>query len=165
MKLNTRINGKDLCLEIKPNATLLETLRQAGFKSVKFGCGEGMCGACAVMIDGKPRTSCITLAGTVEGAEIITVEGMGNPDKPHALQQAFVDAGATQCGYCNPGSLIAAKALLDSNPNPTAEDVKDALDGNLCRCSGYVKRIEAVLSAADSAASTAKQKKSTRGKK
>jgi len=124
-----------------------------------------MCGACAVMIDGKPRTSCITLAGTVEGAEIITVEGMGNPDKPHALQQAFVDAGATQCGYCNPGSLIAAKALLDSNPNPTAEDVKDALDGNLCRCSGYVKRIEAVLSAADSAASTAKQKKSTRGKK
>ncbi|HNS08582.1 MAG TPA: 2Fe-2S iron-sulfur cluster-binding protein, partial [Candidatus Ozemobacteraceae bacterium] len=143
----------------------LETLRQAGFKSVKFGCGEGMCGACAVMIDGKPRTSCITLAGTVEGAEIITVEGMGNPDKPHALQQAFVDAGATQCGYCNPGSLIAAKALLDSNPNPTAEDVKDALDGNLCRCSGYVKRIEAVLSAADSAASTAKQKKSTRGKK
>lgn len=162
MKLNTRINGRDLCLEIKPNDTLLETLRQAGFKSVKYGCGEGMCGACAVLIDGKPRTSCITLAGTVEGTEIITVEGMGNPDKPHALQQAFVDAGATQCGYCNPGSLIAAKALLDSNPTPTAEDVKDALDGNLCRCSGYVKRVEAVLSAAGSAT---KQKKSTRGKK
>ena len=162
MKLNTRINGRDLCLEIKPNATLPETLRQAGLKSVKYGCGEGMCGACAVLIDGKPRTSCITLAGTVEGTEIITVEGMGNPDKPHALQQAFVDAGATQCGYCNPGSLIAAKALLDSNPNPTAEDVKDALDGNLCRCSGYVKRVEAVLSAAGS---VTKQKKSTRGKK
>ncbi|GAB4267410.1 MAG: (2Fe-2S)-binding protein [Candidatus Rifleibacteriota bacterium] len=162
MKLNTRINGKDYCLEIKPNAMLSDVLRAAGFKSVKFGCGEGSCGCCAVMINGKPRNSCITLAGLAEGAEILTVEGMGNPENPHPLQKAFVESGSTQCGYCNPGSLIAAKALLDSNPKPTAEDVKDALDGNLCRCTGYVKRIEAVLTAAKAMTKT---KKSVRGKK
>lgn len=162
MKLETKINGKDYCLEIKPDAVLVDVLRQAGFKSVKFGCGEGSCGSCAVMIDGRPRNSCITLAGLAQGAEILTAEGMGNPENPHALQQAFVDSGSTQCGYCNPGSLIAAKALLDSNPKPTAEDVKDALDGNLCRCTGYVKRIEAVLSAAKTMNKT---KKTARGKK
>jgi len=162
VKLNTRINGTNHCLEIKPNAMLIDVLRQAGFKGVKFGCGEGSCGACAVMINGRPRNSCITLAGAAEGADILTVEGMGNPENPHVLQQAFVDSGSTQCGYCNPGSLIAAKALLDSNPNPTAEDVKDALDGNLCRCTGYVKRIDAVLQAASAGKKT---KKSTRGKK
>ena len=162
MKLNTKINGKAFCLEIQPNATLMDVLRQAGMKSVKFGCGEGSCGSCAVMIDGRPRNSCITLAGCAEGAEILTVEGMGNPENPHVLQKAFVETGSTQCGYCNPGSLIAAKALLDKNPNPTAEDVKDALDGNLCRCTGYVKRIDAVLQAAAEAKTTTK---STRGKK
>lgn len=162
MKLNTRINGKEYCLEIKPNAMLIDVLRQAGFKGVKSGCSEGSCGACAVMINGRPKNSCITLAGNAEGVEILTVEGMGNPENPHVLQQAFVDSGSTQCGYCNPGSLIAAKALLDSNPNPTAEDVKDALDGNLCRCTGYVKRIDAVLQAASTSKNT---KKSTRGKK
>lgn len=162
MKLNTRINGKNFCLEINPNAMLVDVLRQAGFKSVKNGCSEGSCGACAVMIDGKPRNSCITLAGTVENSEILTVEGMGTPEKPHVLQQAFVDSGSTQCGFCNPGSLIAAKALLDSNANPTVDDIKDALDGNLCRCTGYVKRIDAVLHAAKASQTT---KKSTRGKK
>lgn len=162
MKINTTINGKQHCLEIKPNATLLDVLREAGCKSVKFGCGEGMCGCCAVMIDGRPRNSCITMAGLAEGAEILTVEGMGNPENPHILQQAFVESGSTQCGYCNPGSLIAAKALLDSNATPTADDVKDALDGNLCRCTGYVKRIDAVLTAAEA---MKKAKKTVRGKK
>lgn len=162
MKINTTINGKKHCLEVNPNAMLVDVLRAAGYKSVKFGCGEGMCGCCAVMINDKPRNSCITLAGLAEGAEILTVEGMGNPENPHILQQAFVESGSTQCGYCNPGSLIAAKALLDSNPNPTAEDVKDALDGNLCRCTGYVKRIDAVLTAAKAMKKT---KKTVRGKK
>jgi aldehyde oxidoreductase len=114
------------------------------------------------MINGRPRNSCITLAGLAEGADILTAEGMGTPEKPHVLQQAFVDSGSTQCGFCNPGSLIAAKALLDSNSNPTAEDVKDALDGNLCRCTGYVKRIDAILHAAKAGKT---EKKSTRGKK
>lgn len=162
MKLNTRINGRDFCLEIAPNASLVDVLRQAGFKSVKNGCNEGSCGSCAVMVNGRPRNSCIMPAGLAEGAEILTVEGMGTPENPHVLQQAFVDSGSTQCGFCNPGSLIAAKALLDSNPNPTVDDVKDALDGNLCRCTGYVKRIDAVLQAAKAGKNT---KKSTRGKK
>jgi aerobic-type carbon monoxide dehydrogenase small subunit (CoxS/CutS family) len=162
MKLNTTINGEKYCLEIEPNAKLVDVLRQAGFKGVKFGCGEGSCGACAVMINGRPRNSCITLAGLAEGAEILTVEGLGNPERPHILQQTFVDSGSTQCGFCNPGSLIAAKALLDRNPDPSADDVKDALDGNLCRCTGYVKRIDAVLNAAKAMGKPGKTK---RGKK
>jgi len=162
VKLNTRINGRDFCLEISPNSSLVDVLRQAGFKSVKNGCNEGSCGSCAVMVNGRPRNTCIMPAGLAEGAEILTVEGMGTPETPHVLQQAFVDSGSTQCGFCNPGSLIAAKALLDSNPNPTVDDVKDALDGNLCRCTGYVKRIDAVLQAAKAGKNT---KKSTRGKK
>jgi len=148
MKLNVKINGKKFDLEVNPNAMLIDVLRDAGFKSVKNGCSEGSCGACAVMIDGRPKNSCIILAGQVQDSEILTAEGLGNPETPHILQRSFVDHGSTQCGYCNPGSLISVKALLDKNPKPTEADVKDALDGNLCRCTGYVKRIEAVLDAA-----------------
>lgn len=148
MELNITINGKSHKLEIAPNAMLLDVLRQAGYKGVKKGCGEGTCGACAVLINGRPRNSCLVFAAQCEGAEIITVEGLGTQDNLHPLQDAFIKYGATQCGFCNPGSLIAAKALLDQNPNPTEEEVKEALDGNLCRCTGYVKRIEAVLAAA-----------------
>ncbi|MBF0408576.1 MAG: (2Fe-2S)-binding protein [Candidatus Riflebacteria bacterium] len=148
MHLNIELNGEKRTLEIQPKDMLLDVLRSAGMKSVKRGCGEGTCGACAVLIDGKPRNSCITFAASCEGSKILTVEGMGNPEKLHPLQKSFIDHGATQCGYCNPGSLIVSKALLDENPNPTAEEVKEALDGNLCRCTGYVKRVEAVLAAA-----------------
>jgi aerobic-type carbon monoxide dehydrogenase small subunit (CoxS/CutS family) len=148
MKLHLTINGTPKILDVDPKATLIDVLREAGYKSVKFGCGEGNCGACAVLINGRPKNSCILFAGQVEGAEIVTAEGLGNPEHPHPLQQAFVDTGATQCGYCNPGSLLAAKALLDRHPDPTEDQVRDALDGNLCRCTGYVKRIEAVLLAA-----------------
>ena len=148
MKLIVSLNGSRKTLEIAPNEMLLDVLRRAGCKSVKRGCGEGHCGACAVLIDGRPKNSCMVFAAHCEGSEIVTTEGLGTPDHPHVLQQAFVDHGATQCGFCNPGSLIAAKALLDRNPTPSENDVKEALDGNLCRCTGYVKRIEAVLDAA-----------------
>ena len=148
MIINLTVNGKKLSLDVKPNLSLADVLRDEGYKSVHTGCYEGSCGACAVMINGRPRNSCIIPVGQAEGFEIITDEGLGNPEHPHVLQKAYVEHGACQCGYCNPGSLIAAKALLDRNPNPTEEDVKDALDGNLCRCTGYVKRIEAVLDAA-----------------
>ena len=151
MKLNAIINGKKLVLDIAPNAMLLEVLRSNGFKGVKKGCGEGSCGSCAVLIDGRPRNSCLVFAAHCEGASIETVEGLGTPEHPHPLQQAFVEHGATQCGFCNPGSLLVSKALLESNPHPTEADVKEALDGNLCRCTGYVKRIEAVLAAAGKA--------------
>lgn len=162
MKINTKINGKEYVLDVKANSTLADVLRGNGFTSVKTGCREGMCGSCAVMIDGKPKNSCLILAGQAEGAEILTVEGMGTPEKPHILQQKFVESGSTQCGFCNPGSLIAAKALLDSNKNPNVDDVKEALDGNFCRCTGYVKRIDAVLEAAKAGK---KAKKNVRGKK
>ncbi len=148
MKLQLTINGIRKNLEIQPQAILLDVLRDAGYKSVKRGCGEGSCGACAVMINGRPRNSCLVFAAQCEGAVILTVEGLGTHKKPHPLQKAFVQHGATQCGFCNPGSLIAAKALLDHNHAPTEHDVKEALDGNLCRCTGYIKRIEAVLDAA-----------------
>ena len=161
MKITATINGKKRILEFPPHAKLLDVLRDAGYKSVKFGCGEGTCGACAVEYNGRPRNACLMFAAQAEGATILTAEGMGTPDQPHVLQKAFVDAGSTQCGYCNPGSLIAAKALLDRNPNPTSDDVKSALDGNLCRCTGYVKRIEAVLEAAK----TIRKTTSGRGKK
>jgi aerobic-type carbon monoxide dehydrogenase small subunit (CoxS/CutS family) len=163
VKLTTTINGKKFELEVSPNAMLADVLREAGFKSVKKGCDEGSCGACTVLIDGTPKNSCITLAGQAEGRELMTVEGLGTPENPHVLQQAFVDSGSTQCGFCNPGSLLAAKALLDSNPKPTEADVKEALDGNLCRCTGYVKRIEGVLAAAKTL--NKKTTKSKRGKK
>lgn len=148
MKITATINGTKRTLEFPAHAILLDVLRDAGYKSVKFGCGEGHCGACTVEFNGRPRNACLIFAAQAEGAIILTAEGMGTAAHPHVLQKAFVDAGATQCGYCNPGSLIAAKALLDRNPSPTEADVKSALDGNLCRCTGYVKRIEAVLEAA-----------------
>lgn len=163
MKLNVNINNKDYCLDIKPNERLVDTLRAAGMKSVKNGCSEGSCGSCAVMINGTPKNSCIMLSGQVEGAKILTVEGMGTPENPHVLQQSFVDSGSTQCGFCNPGSLMSALALLESNKTPTVDDIKEALDGNLCRCTGYVKRIDAVLDASKKLAK--KTKKSTRSKK
>ncbi len=163
MKLNTNINGKDYCLEIEPNERLVDTLRSAGLKSVKNGCSEGSCGSCAVMIDGVPKNSCIMLSGQAEGSKILTVEGMGTQENPHVLQQAFVDSGSTQCGFCNPGSLISALALLESNKNPSVDEIKEALDGNLCRCTGYVKRIEAIADASKKMGT--KTEKSARGKK
>lgn len=148
MKLQLIINGERKSFEIAPQELLLDVLRRNGYKSVKKGCGEGACGACAVLIDGRVRNSCTVFAAHCEGAEVLTTEGLGTPEHPHILQRSFVDHGATQCGFCNPGSLLAAKALLDRNADPTEAEVKEALDGNLCRCTGYVKRIEAVLDAA-----------------
>lgn len=158
MKLNFTLNGKKVAVEIAPADNLLDVLRQHGMKSVKKGCGEGTCGACAVLIDGRPRNSCIIFAAHVEGASIQTVEGLGTPEHPHPIQKAFVEHGTTQCGYCNPGSILASKALLDENPSPTEADIKEALDGNLCRCTGYVKRIEAVLAAAETLKKSAKSR-------
>ncbi len=149
MKLQTRINGVERTLECEPGATLFEVLRASGYKSVRQGCDrEGACGACTVLLDGRAVRSCITPAPKAAGREITTVEGMGTPEKPHALQKAFVEAGAVQCGYCTPGMLLASKALLDEHPDPSDEQIADALGGNLCRCTGYVKISEAVRNAA-----------------
>lgn len=147
MEIKLKINHEEKRIRIRPGENLLEVLRREGYKGVKKGCGRGECGACTVLLDGKPVNSCLVLAADAEGREILTIEGLGTPADPHPLQKAFVKAGAVQCGYCTPGMILSAKALLDENPAPSDEEIKKALDGNYCRCTGYVKIIDAVRSA------------------
>ncbi|MDP8215569.1 MAG: (2Fe-2S)-binding protein [Candidatus Euphemobacter frigidus] len=148
MEIILTVNKQSRKVEVRPAETLLDLLRRLGYKSVKYGCGEGACGACTVIMDGRPVNSCLILAVTVDGREVTTVEDLGTIQKPHLLQSAFVESGAVQCGFCTPGMIMAAKALLDRNPSPSEDEIKEALDGNLCRCTGYVQIIEAVRLAA-----------------
>lgn len=148
MNIHLTINGVEKDLEISGPETLLEILRREGYKGAKKGCGEGHCGSCTVIMDGRAVKSCVVLAGQAHQRSIITIEGLGTPSQPHILQKHFVEKGAVQCGYCVPGMILSAKTLLDEKPSPTEEDVREALDGNLCRCTGYVKQLEAVMSAA-----------------
>lgn len=142
-----KVNGDTHEILVGQNALLLNVLRnQLGLTGAKYGCGLGRCGACMVLLDGWPVNSCLLLAVQVEGREIITVEGLADGNELHPVQQAFIEGGAIQCGYCTPGMVLAAKALLDQNPRPREEEVRDAIEGNLCRCTGYTKIVEAVLS-------------------
>ena len=144
MQMQLTINGKATTVEAAPDEKLLATLRRCGYMSVKFGCGEGTCGTCTVLVDGRARLACLTFTAQMQGRAITTVEGLGTFERPHALQRAFVDEGAVQCGYCTPGMILSAKALLDEIPKPSEEQIKRALDGNRCRCTGYVAIIKAV---------------------
>jgi len=145
-----RVNGEDHEVLIKPNRTLLEVLRQElHLTGAKEACGIGACGACTVLVNGSPVNSCITLAVDVEGKEIETIEGLAQGDHLHPLQKAFIDHHAFQCGFCTPGMIMTAKALLQRNAVPTEEEIKKALSGNLCRCTGYVNITNAILSAAE----------------
>jgi len=147
IKLN--VNGELYEVKVKPYWTLLHVLRnELGLTGSKLGCGTGECGACTVIMDGKAVLSCLTLAARAEDKKITTVEGLATGLKLHPLQEAFIKNGAIQCGFCASGMLLSAKALLDKNPNPTEEEVREALSGNLCRCTGYVKPVKAVLDAA-----------------
>lgn len=147
--VNIGVNGKWHELAVEPYETLLDVLRnRLGLTGTKFGCGKGECGACTVNIDGKAILSCLTLAAQVDGKEILTIEGLQKGAELHPLQEAFVKHSAIQCGYCTPGMIMAAKALLDHNSNPSEEIVRKALSGNLCRCTGYDKPLKAVLEAA-----------------
>ncbi len=144
-----RVNGREYDVIIEPHMLLIDVLRdQLGFTGTKYACGAGDCGACTVLIDGKPCFSCLTLAVTAKGKSIVTIEGVADGNELDPLQQAFVDRGAVQCGFCTPGMILSAKALLDENPDPSREDIKLALAGNLCRCTGYVKIVDAVETAA-----------------
>lgn len=148
--LTLRINGETVTFMAPPHKTLLEVLREElGLTGTKHGCELGECGACTVLIDGQPVLSCLVLPLEVEGREILTVEGLAVRGQPHPLQTAFTELGAAQCGYCIPGILVTAKALLDTNPCPIREEIKEALSGNLCRCTGYSKILEAVELAAE----------------
>lgn len=148
MNVHFTVNGREVCADVHPGARLVDVLRTLGYTGVKYGCGSGECGACVVLLDGEPVNSCLVLAPRAEGKAITTIEGLGSVSRPHPLQEAFADAGAVQCGFCTPGMILSAYALLCHNPTPTREEVAHALDGNLCRCTGYVKIIDAVLAAA-----------------
>ena len=148
MEINLEINGKPFQWEIDPGETLLNLLRRKGYYGVKRGCEEGYCGVCTVLIDGQALNSCMVFAAKAQGTKITTIEGLGSPQNPHHLQKTFAETGAIQCGYCSPGFILTAKALLDENPNPSEIEVKQALDGNYCRCTGYLKPIQAILTAA-----------------
>ena len=145
MEIHVTLNGAPSTLVIAPADTLLSVLRREGFLGVKHGCEDGSCGMCAVILDGRVVNTCTMLAAQAAGKHITTIEGLGTREQLHPLQAAFVEAGAIQCGYCTPAMILAAKALLDENPHPTEEQVRDALSGILCRCTGYVKPVEAVM--------------------
>jgi len=149
MRLSVTVNGESVELEVEPGEVLLEVLRRAGLHGVKRGCEVGTCGSCVVLVDGVPHFACLLLAAAQEGREITTIEALGTPDEPHPIVQAFAEEGAVQCGYCVPGMVLSTRALLDENPRPSAEQAREALDGHLCRCTGYVKQIRAVLRAAE----------------
>lgn len=148
-KIRLQVNGKAETVTVPAHRTLLEALRGAGHVDVKCGCEKGDCGACAVLVNGVAVDSCLTLAWTAEGKDITTVAGLGTSQAPHPLQKAFMDSGAVQCGYCTPGMIIAAKSLLDRTASPSEDEIRVALSGNLCRCTGYVKIFEAINQAAE----------------
>jgi len=144
------INGEQRQVETAANQTLLYLLRDdLGLTGTKDGCREGECGACTVVLDGEPVNSCLVLAGQVDGHEVLTVEGLAHNGQLHAVQRAFVEAGAVQCGFCTPGVIMAAVALLSRNPKPSEYQIREALVGNLCRCTGYTKILDAVWLAAE----------------
>jgi carbon-monoxide dehydrogenase small subunit len=149
-RANFIVNGRSYEVIIEPHMLLVDVLREKiGLTGTKYACGTGDCGACTVLVDRKPVLSCLTLAVTTRGKNILTIEGVAEGATLHPIQQAFVDKGAVQCGFCTPGMVLSAKALLEENPKPTRDEIKRALAGNLCRCTGYVKIVDAVEAAAE----------------
>jgi len=150
LTINVTINGGSVSAAAEPGVSLLEFLRDTlSYKGTKLCCNTGECGACTVIYNGKPINSCVTLAADAAGAEITTIEGLADGDKLHPVQQAFIDAGAVQCGYCTPGYIMSVKVLLDRTDKPTPEDIEEAVSGNICRCTGYTKIVDAIHLAAD----------------
>ncbi len=148
--INLKVNGQPSELAVEPHWTLLETVReQLGLTGSKEGCGTGDCGACSMIVDGRLITSCLMLAPEADGCEVLTIEGLARNGDLHPIQQAFVDTGGVQCGFCTPGMIMAATSLLERNPSPTLDEVREGLAGNLCRCTGYAKIYEAVQAAAE----------------
>jgi len=144
-----RVNGELRTASVPPETTLLKLLRESFYLTgAKLGCDVGDCGACTVIVDGEPVNACLMLAGQADGRDVLTIEGLATRDRLHPLQRAFEDHAALQCGFCGPGVILSAKALLDGNPDPTRHEIRDSIAGNLCRCTGYAKMIDAVQQAA-----------------
>ena len=149
-KLDFTVNGERMQIEVADSARLVDVLRETlGLTGTKEGCGVGECGACTVIVNGKAVCSCITLAAGLNGADVITIEGVSKDGRLDEIQQAILDHHALQCGFCTPGIVMSAKALLDANPNPTTQQIQEAIAGNLCRCTGYQQVIDAIADAAD----------------
>lgn len=148
-QLSFEVNGREVDLLIEPNRTLLQVLREdLGLTGAKQGCGAGDCGTCTVLLDGEPVNSCLVLALQVEGRAVTTIEGLADGPDLHPVQDAFIEHGAIQCGFCSPGMILTSVALLEENPDPSQEEIRTAISGNLCRCTGYQKIVEAVEDAA-----------------
>jgi len=148
-RIKVKINGEDRELKVGVTETLVDALRRYGWKGTKKGCNTGDCGTCTVIMDGKAVLGCMMPAVMAHGRSLTTIEGLGSVRHPHPIQQAFVEAGAVQCGFCIPGMIMSSKALLDRNPDPTEAEIRKALDGNICRCTGYVTQVAAVRLAAE----------------
>ncbi|RKX81804.1 MAG: (2Fe-2S)-binding protein [Spirochaetes bacterium] len=147
--ISIKINGREYNVEVKSNELLLNVLREKfGLLGAKYGCGIGECGACTVLLNGRAILSCLTLAVSVNGQEITTIEGLSDGSKLHPLQESFIEEGAIQCGFCTPGMILSAKALIDEKPEPTNNEIKEAIRGNVCRCTGYVNIITAIKAGA-----------------
>ena len=145
VKVTLTVNGESRTAVVPPETTLLKLLRESfNLTGAKLGCDVGDCGACTVIVDGQIVNSCLMLAGQADGRDVLTIEGLATMERLHPIQKAFEDKGSLQCGFCGPGVILAAKALLDEIPNPTVQEIRDGLAGNLCRCTGYTKMIEAV---------------------
>ena len=150
MKVELEVNERIYEVAVEPHETLVKVLRdKIGLTGTKRGCDAGGCGACTILLDGKPVYACMVFAARAEDKKVTTIEGLAKNGKLHPVQEAFIKHGAVQCGYCTPGMILSAKALLDENPDPTEEEVKDAIAGNLCRCTGYVKIVKAIQAAAE----------------
>ena len=148
MKITTEINGEKLNIEAGAGELVLDVLRREGYFGVKRGCQEGSCGSCVILVDGLPQKTCVMFIGQLQDRIVLTIEGIHTHDKPHVIEDLFVEEAGVQCGYCIPGMILSAKSLLDQNQNPTERDIKEALSGNICRCTGYVKQIKAIKLAA-----------------
>lgn len=149
LTITLTVNGKYDSAALEPSTSLLDLLRDTlGYKGVKLCCNTGECGACTVLFNGKPVNSCVVLAADAAGAQIVTVEGLAEGEKLHPVQQAFIDTAAVQCGYCTPGFIMSVKALLDRSKHPTPEEIEEAVSGNICRCTGYTKIVDAIQIAA-----------------
>ena len=170
MNVTLTVNGEARSASVAPETTLLRLLRENfNLTGAKLGCDVGDCGACTVIVDGKPVNACLMLAGQAEGRDVLTIEGLATREGLHPIQKAFEDHASLQCGFCGPGVILSAKVLLDENPQPTLQEIRDALAGNLCRCTGYTKMIEAIQEAAGtvrgiSANDTAREKAADRNR-
>ncbi len=148
MEIELTVNSTRRNFEIRAGETLLNLLRREGYKGVKKGCEQGDCGSCIVLVDGRAVNSCLFLAAKANGSDVLTIEGLADKDELHPIQQAFLDEGAVQCGYCTPGMIMSAVDLLHRNPDPSEQEIRHAISGNLCRCTGYEQQIQAIKKAA-----------------